>query len=292
MLTIGKKSLGATRNRHANRTRFGTFMIFLFLGLLGAFMILPLLYGILNAFKPLEEIYIYPPRFWVSNPTMENFSMLFKLASNLQVPFSRYAFNNIFVAVVTTVGHVVICSMAAFPLAKYRLRIGWLFNVVVGCLMFSSAVLWIPQYVIMSRLGMIDTYWVYILPALPAPIGVFLMKQFMEQIPFVLVESATIDGASQWRTFWSIVMPQVKPAWLTLALFSFQGVWNQSLQGLVFSEELKMLSDAISQIMAGGFVRMGASMAGSVFMMIPPFLLFLGTQNRVIETMAHSGIKG
>jgi len=282
----------STRNRHANRTRFGTFMIFLFLGLLGAFMILPLLYGILNAFKPLEEIYIYPPRFWVRNPTMENFSMLFKLASGLQVPFSRYAFNNIFVSVVTTVGHVVISSMAAFPLAKYRLRIGWLFKVVVSCLMFSSAVLWIPQYVIMSRLGMIDTYWVYILPALPAPIGVFLMKQFMEQIPFVLVESATIDGASQWRTFWSIVMPQVKPAWLTLALFAFQGVWNQSLQGLVFSEELKMLGDAISQIMAGGFVRMGASMAGSVFMIIPPFLLFLGTQNRVIETMAHSGIKG
>ncbi len=288
---FGKK-IGATRNRHANRTRFGTFMIFLFLGLLGAFMILPLLYGILNAFKPLEEIYIYPPRFWVRNPTMENFSMLFKLASNLHVPFSRYAFNNVFVAVVATVGHVVISSMAAFPLAKYRLRIGWVFKVIVSCLMFSSAVLWIPQYVILSTLGTIDTYWVYILPALAAPIGVFLMKQFMEQIPFVLVESATIDGASQWRTFWSIVMPQVKPAWLTLALFAFQGVWNQSLQGLVFSEELKMLGDAISQIMAGGFVRMGASMAGSVFMIIPPFLLFLFTQNRVIETMAHSGIKG
>lgn len=287
-----KIKCGSVRNRHANRTRFGTFIIFVFLGLLGAFMVLPLLYGILNAFKPLEEIYIYPPRFWVRNPTLENFSMLFKLASGLWVPFSRYAFNNIFVSVVATVGHVIISSLAAFPLAKYKLRIGWVFNVVVSCLMFSSAVLWIPQYVIMSSLNMIDTYLVYILPALPAPIGVFLMKQFMEQIPFVLVESATIDGASQWRIFWRIVMPQVKPAWLTLTLFSFQSVWNQSLQGLVFSEELKMLGDAISQIMAGGFVRMGASMAGSVFMIIPPFLLFLLTQNRVIETMAYSGIKG
>lgn len=287
-----KIKCGSVRNRHANRTRFGTFIIFVFLGLLGAFMVLPLLYGILNAFKPLEEIYIYPPRFWVRNPTLENFSMLFKLASGLWVPFSRYAFNNIFVSTVATVGHVIISSLAAFPLAKYKLRIGWVFNVVVSCLMFSSAVLWIPQYVIMSSLNMIDTYLVYILPALPAPIGVFLMKQFMEQIPFVLVESATIDGASQWRIFWRIVMPQVKPAWLTLTLFAFQSVWNQSLQGLVFSEELKMLGDAISQIMAGGFVRMGASMAGSVFMIIPPFLLFLLTQNRVIETMAYSGIKG
>ena len=287
-----KIKCGSVRNRHANRTRFGTFIIFVFLGLLGAFMVLPLLYGILNAFKPLEEIYIYPPRFWVRNPTLENFSMLFKLASGLWVPFSRYAFNNIFVSVVATVGHVIISSLAAFPLSKYKLRIGWVFNVVVSCLMFSSAVLWIPQYVIMSSLNMIDTYLVYILPALPAPIGVFLMKQFMEQIPFVLVESATIDGASQWRIFWRIVMPQVKPAWLTLTLFAFQSVWNQSLQGLVFSEELKMLGDAISQIMAGGFVRMGASMAGSVFMIIPPFLLFLLTQNRVIETMAYSGIKG
>ena len=245
-----KIKCGSVRNRHANRTRFGTFIIFVFLGLLGAFMVLPLLYGILNAFKPLEEIYIYPPRFWVRNPTLENFSMLFKLASGLWVPFSRYAFNNIFVSVVATVGHVIISSLAAFPLAKYKLRIGWVFNVVVSCLMFSSAVLWIPQYVIMSSLNMIDTYLVYILPALPAPIGVFLMKQFMEQIPFVLVESATIDGASQWRIFWRIVMPQVKPAWLTLTLFAFQSVWNQSLQGLVFSEELKMLGDAISQLMA------------------------------------------
>ena len=282
----------STRNRHANRTRFGTFLIFVFLGLLGAFMLLPLLYGILNAFKPLEEIYIFPPRFFVRNPTLDNFSMLFKLASGLWVPFSRYAFNSVFVAVAATVGHVVISSMAAFPLAKYRLRIRWIFPVIVACLLFSSAVLWIPQYVIMSRLGIINTYWVYILPALPAPIGVFLMKQFMEQIPFVLVESAIIDGASQWRTFWNIVMTQVQPAWLTLTLFAFQSVWNQSLQGLVFSEELKLLGDAISQIMAGGFLRMGASMAGSVFMIIPPIVLFMVTQNKVIETMAYSGIKG
>ena len=280
------------RNRHANRTRFGTFMIFVFLGLLGAFMILPLLYGILNAFKPLEEIYIYPPRFFVRNPTLENFSLLMRLASELWVPFSRYAFNSIFVSVAATAGHVLISSMAAFPLAKYRLRINWIFNLIVVSLLFSTAVMWIPQYVIMSKLHMINTYWVYILPALPAPIGVFLMKQFMEQIPFVLVESAVIDGASQWKTFWRIVMPQVKPAWLTLTVFAFVSVWNQQVSGLVFNEELKLLGDAINQIKAGGFLRLGPSMAGSVFMIIPPILLFLFAQNKVIETMAYSGIKG
>ena len=137
-----------------------------------------------------------------------------------------------------------------------------------------------------------DNYWVYILPALPAPIGVFLMKQFMEQIPFVLVESAVIDGASQWKTFWRIVMPQVKPAWLTLTVFAFVSVWNQQVSGLVFNEELKLLGDAINQIKAGGFLRLGPSMAGSVFMIIPPILLFLFAQNKVIETMAYSGIKG
>ena len=287
-----KKERFSTRNRHANRTRFGTFMIFFFLGILGAFMVLPLLYSILNAFKPLDEIYIYPPRFFVRNPTLENFAMLLKLTANLWVPFSRYAFNTIFVSVACTVGHTVVASMVAYPLAKFPyLRLQGIFKLVVMSLLFSSTVLWIPQFIIMSRLGLINTYWVFILPALPSAVGVFLMKQFMEQIPYVLVESALMDGAGHWRTFWQIVMPQVKPAWLTLTVFAFQAAWNQASGGLVYDEQLKLLSDAIAQIMAGGYARMGPSMAGTVIMLIPPILLFLFTQNQVIETMAYSGIK-
>ena len=267
-------------------------MIFLFLGLLGAFMFLPLLYSILNAFKPLEEIYMYPPRFFVRNPTTENFSLLLKLTANLWVPFSRYVFNSVFVTAACTVGHTVVASMVAYPLAKFpHLRLQGVFRVVVLSLLFSSTVLWIPQFIILSRLHLVNTVWVFILPALPSAVGVFLMKQFMEQIPFVLVESALIDGASHWRTFWQIVMPQVKPAWLTLTVFAFQASWNQASGGLVYDEQRKLLSDAIAQIMAGGYSRVGPSMAGTVMMLIPPILLFLFTQNQVIETMAYSGIK-
>ena len=289
---LGKGTHISVRNRRASRTRFGTLMIFLFLGLLGAFMFLPLLYSILNAFKPLEEIYMYPPRFFVRNPTTENFSLLLKLTAHLWVPFSRYVFNSVFVTAACTVGHTVVASMVAYPLAKFpHLRLQGVFRVVVLSLLFSSTVLWIPQFIILSRLHLVNTVWVFILPALPSAVGVFLMKQFMEQIPFVLVESALIDGASHWRTFWQIVMPQVKPAWLTLTVFAFQASWNQASGGLVYDEQRKLLSDAIAQIMAGGYSRVGPSMAGTVMMLIPPILLFLFTQNQVIETMAYSGIK-
>lgn len=279
-------------NRHANRTWLGTVAIFLFLGIVSVFMLLPLVYSVLNAFKPLEELYIYPPRFFVNNPTLQNFKDLLNLASGLQVPFTRYLFNNCLIALVVTFGNVIISSMIAFPLAKYkRLRLAGLFRIIVAALLFNGTVLWIPQYVIMAQLGIINTYWAYILPALPSAMGVFLMKQFMEQIPDALIESAIVDGASHWLMFWKIIMPQVKPAWLTLTVFAFTGAWNQALPGLVYDDQLKMLNDVITQITLGGFQRVGPATAGSLLMIVPPILLFLFTQNRVIETMAYSGIK-
>ncbi len=279
------------RIRRGNRSAAGNVCIFIFLFLLGAFMLLPLVYSCLNAFKPLEEVYIYPPRFFVRNPTLENFSVFFKLASGLHVPFIRYLFNSLFVTILTTVVHIVLSSMAAYPLAKYRLRLSGLFSLVVVSMLFTSAVLWLPNYILMAKMHFLNTYLPYIVPNLAAPIGLFLMKQFMEQIPFALVESATIDGAGHWTIFWRIVMPQVKPAWMTLAVFSFLSVWNQASSGFVYDERLKLLGDLIANINAGGFSRLNISMAGTLFMIVPPILLFLFTQNRVLETMAYAGIK-
>ncbi len=263
---------------------------------LGLFMILPILYSGMNAFKPLDELYRFPPRFFVQRPTGTNFFLLHKLSSNLWVPFSRYLFNSVFVAMAATVGHVVIASMAAYPLAKFRLPVKWLFDLVVMTLLFNGVALWIPQYVILAQTGMINTFFAYIVPGLAAPIGLFLMKQFMEQVPFTLIESAMIDGAKHTRVFWQIVMPQVKPAWLTLTVFSFQSVWNQQAYGIVFDEQRKLLNNAIESIgsvMSGQFqARLGVAMAGAVILMIPPILVFVLTQDKVIETMAHSGIKG
>ncbi|BBH18659.1 ABC transporter permease [Paenibacillus baekrokdamisoli] len=265
--------------------------IFLFLAAFGAFMALPLVYAVVNAFKPLNEIFLFPPRFFVQHPTLGNFFMLFKLTANLWVPFSRYIFNSLFICVITTAGSVIICSLAAYPLAKYNLSFKWLFSIVVMTLLFNGTVLDIPNFIIISKLNIMNTYWAYVLPNLAVPLGVFLMKQFMTQIPDSLIEAARIDGASQYTIFWRIVMPSVKPAWLTLVIFSFQAIWNQQGIGVIFDEELKTMPAAINQIVQGGIARTGAAMAGSLFLMTPPIVIFLLTQKSVIETMVHSGIK-
>lgn len=279
------------RKRLSSRTFGGDMLIFIFLLALGAFMALPLIYAVVTAFKPVEELFLFPPKFWVKRPTIKNFTNLFKLASNLSVPFSRYIFNSIFICAVGTVGHLLIASMAAYPLAKHKLRVSWFFNVVVVALLFNGTVLWLPTYVVIAKLGLINTYWSMIIPALPMPLGLFLMKQFMEQLPTSIIESANIDGAGQMTILWKIIMPAVKPAWLTLLVFAFQNIWNQSSQGMIFDEELKTIIVAMNNISTGSFIRAGVSMAGSLFLMIPPILIFMFSQSGIMETMAYSGVK-
>ena len=279
------------KRRHSGRRPWVTAVLFLVLTVLGLFMALPLIYSVINSFKPVDELFAFPPRFFVVRPTTSNYFLLFKLASNMWVPFSRYLFNSLFVSIVATGGNVLLACMAAYPLAKFNLRVRWIFDLVVVALLFNTTILWLPQYVIMAKTGMIDTYLVYILPQLATPLGLFLMKQFMEQVPTPLIESATIDGAGQIRTLWSIVMPQVKPAWMTLLVFSFQGVWNATPANMVFSEELKLINLAIKQIMSGGTARYGVAMAGSIVLMIPPIVIFLVSQSNVMATMSYSGIK-
>ncbi len=279
------------RLRRGGRSRTGNAVLFILMIALSVLMVAPLVYSVINSFKPLDELFAYPPRFFVVRPTLENYSMLFKLVANMQVPFSRYLFNSAFITVITTVCSVVIASMAAYPLAKYKLRLGWLFDVVVLTLLFNGTVLALPQYVIMARLHFINTILVYIVPNLAAPLGLFLMKQFMERIPMALIESARIDGANQYQIFFRIVMPQVKPAWMTLTLFTFQSVWAQQPLNMVFDENLKLLNMAFTNVIAAGISRMGPSMASAVVLMLPLIVVFLVTQSNVIETMSASGIK-
>ena len=279
------------RLRRGGRSRVGNAALFVVMIALSVLMIAPLVYSVINSFKPLDELFAYPPRFFVVRPTMENYSMLFKLVANMRVPFSRYLFNSAFITALTTVASVVIASMAAYPLAKYKLRLGWLFDLVVLTLLFNGTVLALPQYVIMARLHLINTMLVYIIPNLAAPLGLFLMKQFMERIPMPLIDSARIDGATQFQIFFRIVMPQVKPAWMTLTLFTFQSVWAQQPLNMVFDENLKLLNMAFTNVIAAGISRMGPSMASAVVLMLPLIVVFLVTQSNVIETMSASGIK-
>lgn len=290
-----KKKLGL-RFSHAGvrkqtRSLWGNLLIAVLLSGVGIFMLLPLIYAVMQSFKPIDELFLYPPRFYVMRPVTTNYTMLFRLINNLWVPFSRYLFNSILVTVIVTVGQILITSAAAYPMSRFKTGISRVFNVVVLALLFNGTVLAIPQYIIMNKIGIVNTYWAYILPALPSCMGLFLMKQFMDQLPFALIEAAMIDGANHFRIYGSIIMPSVKPAWLTLLIFSFQSVWSITGGSLIYNEELKMLPDAINQVLSGSIERTGASTAGSVLLMIPPIIIFLFTQSNVVQTMTSSGIK-
>lgn len=250
------------KKRKPNRSRGGDMGIYIMLILFGIFFVIPLVYTVSNAFKPLDEIYLYPPRFFVKNPTFNNFQDLLVVMSNSYVPFTRYVFNTVLTTLVGTVGHLIIGSMAAYVLAKYDFPGGkQFFDICVTALMFNAYVLQIPTYLIMTKLGWVDTYLALIVPAFALPMGLFLMKQFMEQIPDALIEAAKIDGAKEGRIFLQIVMPNVKPAWLTVTIFSVQNLWNLKGQIYIYSEEYKMLPYALQQIMSAGVARAGVGPA-------------------------------
>lgn len=283
--------------KHRKRTKpnhsgVGDFFSIFFLILMGSFMALPLVLAISNSLKPLEELFIFPPRFFVRNPTLDNFHDVFVLMSQSWVPFSRYIFNTVFITIVGTLGHLFVASLCAYALAKHKFPgRNVIFWIIVTALMFSTQVTAIPNYLIMTKIGWLDKYLSLIVPAIAKPLGLFLMKQFMEQIPDSLLEAARIDGAKEVTVFWKIAMPQVKPAWLTLIIFCFQDLWNLQGSNYIFSEELKTLPYALSQISAAGISRAGATSAVAVIMMAVPIIIFVISQSNIIETMASSGIK-
>lgn len=279
--------------RNINRPFVETAAINVVLLLLGVFMALPLVYAISSSLKPLDEIWMFPPRFFVRNPTLKNFKDLLSLMGSSWVPFSRYVFNTIFVAIVGTAGNVILSSMCAYGLAKLKHPLkNKIFNLIVLALMFNSTVTAIPNFLILSKLHLVDSYLALILPAFATPLGLYLMKQFIEQIiPDSLLEAARIDGSSEFRTFWTIVMPLVKSAWLTLIIFSFQGLWNLGSTNLIQSEHLKTINYALSQIVSAGIARTGTASAAAVIMMIIPILVFVFSQSNVVESMATSGMK-
>lgn len=281
--------------KRLNRSWGVDILLFLLLGGVACFMALPLVFTISNAFKPIDEIFTFPPKLFVRNPTFKNFTDLVGIFSDSWVPFSRYVFNTFFIAIAGTVGHVILASAAAYPLAKIRFPgRKLLFSIVVLSLMFTAYVTQVPNYMIISYLGMINTYWAILLPAFGMTLGLYLMKQFMEQIPDALLEAGKIDGASEYRIYWHIVMPIVRPAWLTLIIFSLQSLWtNGSVTShkFIYSEQLKTVDYVFGQIASGGLVRTGPVAAVTLLMMLVPITVFIVTQSSIIQTMSTSGLK-
>ncbi len=290
---MGKK-LRTRRHRVVlNRSAGGDAGITFLLVIMGAFMFLPMLYVIMQSLKPLDELWMFPPRFYVMRPTLSNFGDLFQLMTESWVPFSRYIFNTVFITLCGTFGNLLVASMAAYALAKMKFPgRNILFQIVVLSLMFHQTVNQLSNFIIMSTFRMIDTYLAIIVPALAGTMGLYLMKQFMESsVSDAVLESARLDGASEFKTFWIIAMPMVKPAWLTLIIESFKGLWNTGASIYIHSEELKTFNYAISQIVSAGIARAGASAAATVVMMIVPITVFVLSQSQIIETMGSSGMK-
>lgn len=287
------------RLRKLKRINGYSVLLTLFVVALTAFAALPLVYLISSAFKPIDEILRFPPLFIVRKPTLYNFKALVLSLSSTTVPFLRYVFNSLFVTVVTVALSVTVCSMGAFGLVKHTpFGARWIMNLVIVALMFSPFVTQIPNYLLVINMGLNNSYLALILPKVAVAYNFFLMERFTTQIPNVILEAARIDGAQERHIFWKIVMPMLKPAWSTLIVFAFVSSWNDAFSPLVYiqSQAMKTLPLAL-QTIAGGtgnsdLGRMGATMAAALITTMPTIVIFVIMQGRVIQTMAHSGIKG
>ena len=279
--------------KHIARSKAGDITMILCLVFLGVIMMLPMVLAISTSMKPSSEMWVFPPRFFARNPTLRNYTDLFALMSSSWAPFSRYIINTLFITGAGTTGHILLASMCAYPLAMYRFPGSKaFFTLVRTSLMFSGAVVSIPAFLIISRLRLLDTSMSLIIPAFGSSLGLFLMKQFMEQsVPHTVLESAVMDGAGELCIFFRMVMPMVKPAWLTLMIFSVQSLWGIGNTPYIFSEQKKTLPYAMSQIQAGGIARAGVGAAVAVLMMLVPLSIFIISQSNIIETMSTSGIK-
>ncbi len=273
-----------------NRSKGGDVGITIMLILLGALMFLPMWYLLIESVKPLGERNITPPLLYVIKPTAQNFIDLFSNINSTWVPISRYLFNTIIISVAATFGCLVFGSLTAYALSKIKFpgRVA-MFKMIQWSLMISSTITGITNFFIFIWLGWLNTYWISIIPVWASTLGLYLMKQFIDaNISDEMIEAARIDGAGELRIYWQIVMPLVKPAWLTLLVTTFQQVWNAGASGYVWSEQLKTFNNAIATISG---VSAGASSAGSVVMMSVPIIIFIINQSQIVETMASSGMK-
>lgn len=279
--------------RSVNRSKGGDIGIFIMLGIVAFIMVLPMVYAICQSLKPLDELFVFPPRFIVVNPTGKNYQDLFNLMNESWVPFSRYIFNTVFISFCGTFGNVIFASYAAYALAKIKFPgRKFLFSMVVYSLMFNSTVTGITNFITMSALNWVDSYLAVIVPSFCYTFGLYLMKQFMEtSVNDSVLESARLDGAGENLIFWRIAMPMVKPAWITLIIFVFKDLWNMGSSLYIYSEQLKTFNYAISQLVTSGIARSGVSAAATVVMMIVPITVFVITQSNVITTMSASGMK-
>ncbi len=284
--------------RPPKRGTIGRLFVHLFMIALVFFMALPLIYVVVTAFKPLDELFKFPPEFFVKNPTFNNFYDLFTSLQGAEVPFTRYVFNSLLVTIGTVILTVLVSCLGAYGLVKHAPPGGTLIsNIIVASLMFVPQITTIPTFLLVNQLHLENTYWAMILPKVAIAFNFFLIQQFIGQVPDSFLESARLDGASEMTLFFKIVMPTIRPAWATLIMYSFISTWNDYFSALIYtsSDNMKTLPLALQTIAGGAATvsigRAGAVAASAFVLILPPVLIFLLMQKQVMETMAYTGIK-
>ncbi|HOV47968.1 MAG TPA: carbohydrate ABC transporter permease [Anaerolineae bacterium] len=295
------RKYAGVRNRGINPQGFHVSQLKFYAVLLplAVLMLLPIVFIFSHAFKPPDELFAYPPRFFVAHPTFKNFQDLFAQMSTAGVPVSRYLFNSIAITLVTVAASILISSTAAYALSKKRFGLKQtLFAVNTLALMFVPIAVTIPRFLIITRMGLLDTFWVHILPTLAMPVGVFLLKQFIDGVPDEVIEAAQIDGANDGQIYWRIVLPMIQPAIATIGILTFQATWNNAEISTLYinSESLKTFAYYLSTLTstasgANLVAGQGMAAAASLIMFLPNLIIFLFLQSQVMSTMSHSGLK-
>ncbi len=263
---------------------------------LALFMSLPIIFIINHAFKPIEELFAFPPRFFVSNPSMDNFVKLGRQASAGGISISRYVFNSALVTASVVLLSMLISSMAAFALSKLRFRGKHVLMEINNlAMMFVPIAVTIPRYLLVDNLGMMNTYLAHVLPLIAMPVGMFLVKQFTDQVPDSLMEAAVVDGAGYLTVYWKIILPMIKPAVATVAILAFQQVWNNTETSTMYinKESMRTLTFYMNTLASNtnAVAGQGTAAAASLIMFLPNLMLFIFMQSKVMNTMAHSGLK-
>lgn len=259
-------------------------------------MMLPILFIVSHAFKPLDELYQYPPRFFPSRITLDNFIQLVTATQQTGIPFGRYLFNSILVTALVIFLSLFLGSLAAYAFSFLNFKFKkWMFTANQVAIMFVAVAVAVPRYIVMTQFGIINSFFAHIVPLIAMPVGVFLLKQFMDQIPRELYDAAKIDGANKFQIYRMIVLPLVKPALATIAILAFQSAWNNTETSQLFinDEALKTLPYYFQTLTLGtsSIAAQGISAAASLIIFVPNIVLFIILQKNVMNTMAHSGLK-
>jgi multiple sugar transport system permease protein len=277
------------------RFSFSQIKFYIILIPLGIFMLLPVIYLINQAFKPLGELYAFPPTIFVKNPTLKNFQDLFALSGTTGVPMTRYLFNSIVITILTIVINLIItvCAAYAFSKKKFRAKTA-MFNMNQMALMFVATAVGVPRYIVIVNTGLINNWLAHILPLIAVPVSLFLVKQFVDQIPDALIEAAIVDGAKDFKIIQMVIIPMVKPALATTVVFTFNSVWQatEASNNFITNDTMRTLAFYLNSLSTNNAVAAaGMTAAASVILFLPSILIFIIMQSKVMNTMAHSGIK-